>query len=204
MEHYHEYGKVEKHLLYSKRLHSINERGARFLREIEAKKRVGGRRKYQGPVYTVHHLFENILKPRLVLCNNLYSSLMFYMDEMLFYEVRGINSFVIEDDAFPLSFVYFNQCEWNPEFGQTHAFELDVGPNLSDTEAALLSILVKDYETVLQDVLHDILTSGVPVKKEKAFVKLIRIIHRLKRRLTIIQSTLLQVITAAESNLTKN
>lgn len=203
MEHYHEYERVEKHLAYSKRLHSINERGTRYLRQIESKKRVGGRRKYQGHVYTVYHLLENVLKPRVVLCNNLYSSLIFYMDEMLFYEVRGINSFVIEDDEYPLTFVYFNQCEWNPDFGQTHAFELDTSPDLCDTEAALLSILVQDYEHVLQDVLQDLMSSGLPIKKEKVFIKLVRIINRLKRRLSILQATIIRVISE-ESNFAKN
>jgi hypothetical protein len=202
MDHYQEYGCVEKHIRYAKRLQSISEKGKRFLNEIETKKRVGGRKKYQGDTYFVYNLLENIVKPRIVLCNNLYSSLLFYLDEMLFYEVRGINSFVIEDDTFPLSFIYFNQCEWNPDVGQTHEFCLDNEPLLSDTEAALLGTLLRDYETFLQDILQDLIASKAPIRKERIYIKLIRVMNRLKRRLRILTHIIATVLQ--ESNFEKN
>lgn len=196
MDSYNEYEHVERHINYSKTLQEINERGWRFIHEIEIKKRVGGRKKYEKDVYAIHHALGNILKPKVILCNNLYSSLVYYLDEMLYYDVRSINTFIIEDDSYPLSFIYFNNSEWNPDVGQQQAFQLESVSSITDVEAALLMTLLQDYETLLQDLYVNI-KSRKDRLVDKMFIKLIRIINRLKRRINLLRSSALKIIEVA-------
>ena len=202
MDSYNEYMRIENHMGFSKRLHDISIRGSHYLREIEIKKRIGGRKRYETVVYGLYHLLQNIIKPRVVLCNNLYSSLIYYLDEMLFYEVRQTDNFMIEDDKYPLSFVYFNNAEWNPDNDKVQTFSLDHSTSISDNEAALLIMLLQDYETLLQDLLQDFTIEKKTSRKKdkpynKIYTKVMRIISRLKRRLCILKSASYQIVESA-------
>lgn len=199
MDSYDEYEKVETHISYSKRLQEINDRGLRYLKEIEERKRVNGRKRYDRHVSILYHLLENVIKPRVMLCNNLYSSLLYYLDEMLFYEVRSINEFVIEDDVYPLSFVYFNNSDWNPQVGPLQAFTLEDATHINDSEAALLMTLLQDYDILLQDLLVYVKSKKRVrgASQHKLFIKLIRIINRLKRRIDILRVNTFGIIDIA-------
>lgn len=202
MESYNEYRRIEHHIGFSKRLQNISKRGLHYLREIESKKRIGGKKKYKKDVHVVHHLLENIIKPRLVLCNNLYSSLIYYLDEMLFYEVQTINNFVIEDDIYPLSFIYFNNTEWNPENEEMQLFQLENDVMITENEAALLITLLHDYETLLQDLLQDFKDEKKTCHRKdkmynKIYIKVLRIISRLKRRLELLRVSAFKIVEIA-------
>lgn len=202
MDSYNEYRRIEQHIGFSKRLQNISTRGLHYLREIEIKKRIGGRRKYEKDVHGIHHLLGNIIKPRVMLCNNLYSSLIYYLDEMLFYEVQDINDFVIEDDKYPLSFVYFNNAEWNPENDRIQPFVLENNSHMNETEAALLLMLLEDYNTLLQDLLQDFKDEKKTCHRKdrmynKIYTKVRRIISRLDRRLTLLKTAAFKIVEVA-------
>jgi hypothetical protein len=192
MDDYSEYEKVEKHMNYSRSFHSLNHTGWRLLKEMEVKKNINGRKKMLGSVNNIHHLITNIVKPKS-LCNNLYSSLLFYLDELLFMDVLMINTFVIEDDVFPLSYVYFNTIDWIHE--DYDEFVLDKGITINDTEAHLLNCFIDNYEQFILTVQEDILKSEYYKTKDSLLVrKLKRIINRLKKRLIVLRAVVLRII----------
>lgn len=192
MDDYNEYEKVEKHIDYSRSFHSLNHKGWRLLKEMEAKKNINGRKKMLANVNNIHHLIGNIVKPKS-LCNNLYSSLLYYLDELLFMDVLAINTFVIEDDVFPLSYVYFNTIDWIHE--DYNEFVLDKGVAINDTEAHLLNCFIDDYEYFILRVQEDVLNSDYYKTKDGMIVRKIkRIINRLKKRLINLRAIVLRII----------
>ena len=199
MDDYNEYAKVEKHIGYSCSFHSLNHRGWRLLREMELKKNINGRKKMLANVNNIHHIIGNIVKPKS-LCNNLYSSLLYYLDELLFMDVLTINTFVIEDDVFPLSYVYFNTIDWIHE--DYNDFVLDKGVFINDTEAHLLNCFIDDYESFILGIQGDVLSSEYYKTKDGMIVRKIkRIINRLKKRLIHLRAVVLRIIhKSLESN----
>lgn len=186
---YTEYVNIERHLAYSRRLSFLNYVGRRIMQEIESKKNINGRKKLLPIVYYLHHTLGTIVKPR-VLCNNLYSSLLYYLDELLFHEVKTLNTFVIEDESYPLSFVYFNTDDWSTEEHQ--GFVLDKGVIINESEAHLINSFIEDYETFVLELEGEIATMG---RDERLTRKLTRIIARLKRRLIDLRVYSLRVIS---------
>lgn len=186
---YREYVSIERHLVYSRQLASLNFVGKQLLREIEKKKNINGRKKLLPCVYYLYHILGTVVKPR-VLCNNLYSSLLYFLDELLFHEVKNLNSFVIEDDSYPLSFVYFNTEDWCPEDHQ--GFVLDKGATINESEAHLINSFVEDYEVFILLLERDIADVG---DDEKLTRKINRIIGRLKRRLIDLRVYSLRLIS---------
>jgi hypothetical protein len=192
MDDYNEYENVEKHISYSRSFHALNHKGWRLLKEMEAKKNINGRKKMLANVNNIHHLIGNIVKPKS-LCNNLYSSLLYYLDELLFMDVLTINTFVIEDDVFPLSYVYFNTIDWIHE--DYNDFVLDKGICINETEAHLLNCFIDDYENFILGVQEDVLNSDYYKAKDAMIVKKIkRIINRLKKRLIHLRAVVLRII----------
>lgn len=191
MHDYNEYEKIEQHMFYARRLNAINSTGKRILQQMDEKKRMPGRKKLLEYVFAISQMIETIVKPH-VLCNNLYSSLIFYMDELLFFEVRNLNSFVVEDDNYPLSYIYFNTSDWNES--EQQEFHLDQGVYINEMEAMLMNCFVDEYEEFVLSLEGDIIRLGESASDQKLMKKILRIITRLKKRLTLLRSRLLKII----------
>lgn len=188
---YDEYNQIEKHIYYAKQLYIINKIGKHILHEIERKKNINGRKKLLANVYNVYHKLDTIIKPK-VLCNNVFSSLMYYLDELLFLEVKNLNTFVIEDDTYPLSYLYFNCDDWVTE--EIQEFNLDSSFVLNYSEAMLISCYLDTYEGFIMTLESDIKTPYYMDMDQRLIKKLIRIFTRLKKRLVLLKAMMLKVI----------
>ena len=190
MDDYNQYEKIEQHIEYSRLLTSVNSRGKIILKELEKQKNINGKKKLLSNVYNVYHLIENIIKPRS-LCNNLYSSLIYYMDELMFMEVVGLNSFIIEDDEYPLYYIYFNTDDWLTD-DCIDSFVLDKCVYINDTESILISCFIDEYEGLLINIEKYIYLNG---HKDTIIArKLLRICTRLKKRLVVLKAIILQIL----------
>lgn len=196
-ESYSEYEKIEQHIDYSERLYFINCQGKHILNEIEKKKNINGKKKLLWNVGYIYNTIENIVKKK-ALCNNSYTSLIHYLDELLFLEVKTYNKFVIEDDSFPLSYVYFNQHEWIKVFHQN--FILDSIPFITILDAMLINCFVDDYEELILE-LEDSLKRKTYYDDDdpKLRKKIFKNIKRLKKRLIDLRARLLNLINSGFS-----
>lgn len=190
MDDYNQYEKIEQHIEYSRLLSTINSKGKLLLKEIEKQKNINGKKKLLGNVYNVYHLIANIIKPRS-LCNNLYSSLIYYLDELMFLEVSGLNSFIIEDDEYPLYYIYFNTDDWMRD-NTIDPFVLDNCVYINDTESILIGCFIDEYESLLINIEKYIYLKGH--KDSMIAKKLLRISSRLKKRLIILKTIILQIL----------
>lgn len=190
---YKEYDIVEKHIYFAKKLYSLNNRGKRFLQELDSKKRINKKKTYTPIIADTINILSTLTKPR-VLCNNIYSSLLYYLDELLFLQVKETKCFIMDIDEYPLSYIYFNQHDWIEEEAQE--FVLDVDNCLNDLEAVLLNCFVDEYEYIaieienfMQSMMQDIINED-----RKMFKKILRLLSKLKQRILLLKSKILVII----------
>ena len=187
MEDYNEYEMIERHIDYSRMLTLINSRGKLIIQQLEKQKNINGRKKLLSNIYNVSNLITNVIKPRS-LCNNLFSSLVYYLDELLFTEVVGRNKFIIEDDEYPLYYVYFNTDEWIQDSGIDN-FVLDKCVYINDTESILINCFLDDYEYFLIKIEKYMKDKDSIISR-----KIIRITARLKKRLILLKAIILKTL----------
>ena len=188
-------------MMFSRRFYEINAIGKRIMTEIETNKTVRGPRggsKLCWPTQVTYDIISTIVKPKFLNSGNLYTSLMYFMDELLFSQVRHLNTFLIEDDTYPLSFLYFNQDEWIKDWSpQTFYLEHDVYFNEGD--ALLLLSFIDKYEYLIIDILKfacasDKCTFAEMLPLDKRITrKLVGLSNRLKQRLNTLRVKALQV-----------
>lgn len=187
MEIYEEYNHIEKHIGYAQKLAYLNAQAKQFISEIEIQKAYKPKR-FLGIVHVIYHFLQMLTKP-----SHLFASIIYNLDELLFYEVKSRDSFVIEDDEYPLSYVYFNTESWYNI--NTRQYKLEHTHFFDESEAALLSCFIDDYE-------HFILYLDWCLKDEKhRFIKKLRLtLQKLKRHLIYMK---LHLLIAVSRNLAK-
>lgn len=108
---YSEYSKIEVHIGLSSKLSHLDKIARQYLEEIERKKGINGRKQYEKDVQNLMNILQSLSKPRL-LNHNLYSSLHYYLDDLMYFEITEIGFFMVEDEKYPLSAVYFDKQQW--------------------------------------------------------------------------------------------
>lgn len=187
MDVYREYSNVERHIEYAKQLSYLNSQGRQLIQEIECQKPYKNKQ-FLGAVHTVYHFLQTLLKP-----SPLYSCMIYYLDELLFYEVSSRDSFIIEDDEYPLSYVYFNTSAWHNMPVKTYV--LDKKHYFDELEAMLLSCFIDEYELFVLELEKDLKNFKLNFTN-----KLRNNLQKLKRHFIYLKLQLLKVI---EHNISK-
>jgi curved DNA-binding protein CbpA len=114
---YNEYEVLEKHIQLSKELDLLNHLGKRIIKEIEHKKHI--RQKKSGAyvfiieINTIYNLLSDVTNIKKFNKLRLFFCMQYYLDELLFDEIKTLESFQIEDESYRLTDLYFNQSSWN-------------------------------------------------------------------------------------------
>jgi hypothetical protein len=139
-----------------------------------------------GKVYTnlVHVLNVKKFSPRL------YFALQYYMDELVFKEIKEYDKFYVEDEAYELTKLYLDPSAWIPN-QDIQTFELDVGPKFDITEAMCLVCYLREFENLLfsiEEYIHD--------QEDKRLKKIItRTITRMRYKLKTVWDIVVNVIS---------
>lgn len=188
-----EYIIVEKHIDLSKNLFEVDQKGKYIVEQFNQKKSKGIRR-------SGNHIFSEDLK---IVYRNIHSCcslkrlrsffcLQYFLDELLFDQVRNHNKFYMEDEVYDLSKLYFHQDEWVSDLNiqQYEFFEDDTQINIH--EAMYLVCYLKEYEHLLNDIEMYIKT----IKHNNTIKnKLKYAIHRIKKKHKKVWAVLLSTIT---------
>lgn len=142
---YNEYEVLEKHIHLSKELDILNHLGKRIIKEIEQKKHI--RQKKSGAyvftieITTIYNLLCDVTNIKKFNKLRLFFCMQYYLDELLFDEIKTLESFQIEDDSYKLTDLYFNQSTWN---------KIDEEENLNISNDKFLNsdeaVLIRTYE----------------------------------------------------------
>lgn len=192
---YTEYEIIQKHMYFSRKLYEINALGKHLIEEIDSKKCFrgprGGCKILHEPTQHIRDSISNIVKP-YVLYNNIYSSLVFFLDELLFLQVQNINSFQIDDDIYPLSFMYFNQDEWIKDWC-LQEFTIDECPIMTEFDSLMLIIFIETYEEFAIEIMDYIVRIRPECQDKRLRRKIIKLITRLKQRVGTLMYRALRV-----------
>lgn len=186
-----DYDKIENHLKISKCMYELDQKGKHIISEFYNKKSKGKRR-------TGTYIFEDILKniyKNIIYCLSLkrlklYFHLQYFLDELLYYEVRNQSQFYIEDNIYDISKIYFAQEEWiNDNFIQKFEFYNTTDVNIN--EAMYLVCYLKEYDLFLHDI-EKYIKAFKDIKSIKS--KLRYTIHKIRNRHNYIWNVLIEII----------
>jgi hypothetical protein len=186
-----EYSKVEHHINLSKSLYDLDQKTKYIINQLISKKSQGTRR-------TGTYIFEDNITTiynNLINCSSLkrlklYFCLQYFLDELLYHEVKNLNKFYIEDSIYDISKLYFGQEEWitdnlfqTYEFYNTHEFLAN--------EAMYLICYLKEFNSFLLDI-----EQYIKVFKDIPHIKgkLRDTIHRIRYRHNHIWNVILEVV----------
>ena len=180
-----EYDKINDHLQISKDLHRINMKGKCILHQLEKKniriKRTGTF-VFNTEIGIVYNAIVDITNIKRFNKLRLFFCIQYYLDELLYRQVRNLDHFTIEDDEYKLPDIYFNQNLWNPIDENDLSIYNFAGneKQFLDEEIKFIKLYFKEYTFFLDDIkarLNNV--NGI----ESIKFKLTRIFNRILRKL---------------------
>ena len=152
-----EYDKIAKHLQFSKTLHVLNEKGKGILKALDERKKIRKKRSgnyvFSTDLGFIYNIILDITNVRRFNKLRLFFCLQHYLDELLFKEVKVLESFCVEDEEYAISTIYFNQDKWysiDQDDIQIYDFEEKYDINLS--ELTYLRLYFDEYDTFIADI----------------------------------------------------
>ena len=193
---YEEYTKLEQHMSLSKSLYTLDKKGCYLIEEITKKKNQGTRTRrgssttsyiFTDDISIIHNNIMNCLSVKRL---KMYFCLQYFLDELLYHEVKKSSNFYIEDNSYNIAKIYFGQNEWitdifiqNFQFYQTSTLNIN--------EAMYLVCYLKDFDRFLLDI-EEYIKPFKDIKRIKN--KLHDIIHRIRFRHQNIWGILVNII----------
>lgn len=182
MGEYESYSWIQRHMNISESLFSIDQQGKHLLSEIREKKNTKTSKRGVHLSHNFNTIYESINETINVrrFKSRLYLTLQYYLDEALFIGVNEMDEkFYIEDDAYDLTKLYFDQQSWIPHnVLQKFSFINDL--NLNIEEALLIKCFFMNYNQLLEQLnslVSDIIVDAKCKKKIKYVIKKIRQKH---------------------------
>lgn len=177
-----EYVKIEHHIYFSKTIYILKQKGYNILNEFE-KKKYEKKTKRGISIYSMNTLaIYNSLctivdkkKNSLRLC----FCLKHYLDELMFGEIKHINSFMIEDDKYDLTKLYYHPTEWIQD-QDIQPYNFDEDKELNIHEAMYFVCYLKEFEDLFLEIENYLKTfkDTYTIKK-----KLLSIINRFRTKI---------------------
>ena len=108
--------KIDNHIKISILLHNINLKGKLIRSIIEDKKHIriktSGAYVFLLDIDTIYNVLVDVTNTKRFNKLRLFFCMQYYLDELLFKEVKNIDCFYIEDESYKLTDLYFNQSQW--------------------------------------------------------------------------------------------
>jgi hypothetical protein len=196
MNQYNEYNIIEKHIEFSRELHSLNLIGKSIIKSIELKKHLRIKRSGNyvfGPDVLV--IYNNIIDLTNIKRFNklrLYFCIQYYLDELLFNDIKTLDIFNIEDESYKLTDLYFNQSLWNPLLLD----DINIGNFTDDKfltadEAIILKSYIRQYINFMESltVYLDTLIDIDYIKR-----KITNIFNKIRLKIILVDTILIKII----------
>lgn len=192
---YAEYTKLEQHLSLSRALFELDAKGRHIAKEFQDKKSTGVRKRtgthvFKDNIFIVYNNLVNCLGMKRL---RLYFCLQYFLDELMYYEIKNTESFYIEDETYPISKVYFGQQDWILD-AQLQEFQFYEDKSININEAMYLVCYLKEYDSLLLDI--EEYTNPFKGNKSVSRIrsKLRETIHRIRCRHKNVWGVLLEII----------
>lgn len=149
MEEYKEYEKIEKHIEFSTNLFELDLKSRHIILQFNKNKSKGIRRSgtyiFEDKINTIYN---NIINCSGLKRLRLYFCLQYFLDEMMYYDVKNTEQFFIEDNTYNISKMYFCQEEWinNISIQEYEFYKID---DLNMNEAMYLICYLKEFDNFL-------------------------------------------------------
>lgn len=179
---YTEYSKIESHLEFSKRMFLLDKKGKHILSQLDKKKyeykKKNGRSIFKSNISIFYINLVNILNVRQFI-PRLYFTLQYYMDELLFKEVKKQSKFYIEDDEYDLTRLYSDQISWLKN-QDIQLYKLEISDIFDINEAMCLVCYLREYEDLLFSINEYIIDLDDKYLKKNIIRTITRIRYKLK------------------------
>lgn len=192
-----EYESINKHLGISKNMQYLNMKGKFILNKLEKTKYIRKKRSgtcvFLEEVGMIHTAIVKITNVNRFNKLRLYFCMQYYLDELLYKEVKTLENFHIEDDEYSLPDIYFNQELWNPlNEDEVPIYSFKSSEKYFDIDEL---IFLKFYFREYKDFLYDIKEYVECIKSTSNLrSKLIRIFNRVLTKISDIDEYLDKLI----------
>ncbi len=182
------YTNIERHMKIAVELFELEQKGNNLYKELLEKKCKMGKKNSELNVQDIIYVLIKLIKPNKF-CTNYYASLQYYLDELLFIDSKEINSFIIEDNNYPLKDIYFNS-NWKQELNN-HP-KLDNIDYLNNEELMLFLCYFETYADFLQRLKNVINIEYHDLNEDK--FKIINKIKLILKKINLLLITTIQNI----------
>ena len=158
---YEAYNHIEKHQQFAETLYFLNKRGHYIIDELKRTKIDGFGNKIDPLVDSVIYAIVSTVRARQIGTSTLMNELYFYLEEVLFHDAVSIEEFYIDEDAYPLTAIYYGQERWIVDI-DTQPFSFVRHPKLEEGELMLLACYFNDYLALLERITDHIESTGAP------------------------------------------
>lgn len=149
-----EYSKIDVHINLSKNMYNVDQSGKKLLKELEDKKYVrklkNGRSVFADDIEIIYNVLVDTLNIKKFKYSY-YFCLQYYLDDLLFKEVKQLESFYNEDDNISLTKIYLSQDLWIFDFF-IYNWSLSSGCSLNGNDINTFIIFLRDYENMLYSI----------------------------------------------------
>ena len=168
-----EYNSLEKHIQFSTKLYTLNQKGRHILSQFYKNKptriKRSGEPEYNQTISLIVQALQDTLNYRKF-CFRLFFNLQYYLDELMFKEILNLKTFYIEDNEYELTKLYFDYT-WLEERCDIKKYDFYKDPDINIDEAMYLVCFLKEYDAVLLEIEEYI--SGMSTKMIKKIPKII-------------------------------
>lgn len=151
---YTSYTKVEHHMDYSKTMFLVDKKGKNILQQLEEKKytrkKRNGKSSFKKDIMKIYNMLSDTLNVRRFSIR-LYYYLQYYMEELMFKEISGLENFFVEDDTYEITRLYFDQSSWIKD-QDVNMYEFYKNDELDINEAMYLVCYLREYENMLLNI----------------------------------------------------
>lgn len=195
MDKYDSYSQIETHMRFAKDIFGIDSFGKYILDQLNEKKSIRktkfGRSIFNKSIEQIYNVIVDIVNiHRFKL--RLYFVLQYYMDELMFREIKHGDTFYIGDESYQLTQLYLAGSLWVVDYNPPN-FILSPGPNLNERDINNIVLFLRKYEDVLYNIKNYIRDKD---DRDVIKKKLYRVINRIRTKHRIIWDSLTLMISS--------
>lgn len=190
-----EYTKIEQHMSFSRGLYLLKKKGKGILEQFDQKKYQRKTKKktnvFSHDASIIYNNLSNIVN-RSRHSLQLSFCLQYYLDELMFVEIKNLHTFIVEDQHFDLTKLYYYPSEWMQD-QETQCFEFYSDCDLNMHEAMYLVCYIKDFENFLLEI-EDYLKTHKDSNRIKK--KVLRVANRIRLKFRVVWDVIIGVINS--------
>lgn len=157
IDEYEAYTQVENHMNISIALYMLNKQCLAILKSLETNKSMSKKRNTATDDLSRIYNNLNMVVNSHRLNTDFYTTLLNYLDEVMFDDCKGVDCFYVSDESYNLECMYYNHETWikEIEWHEMQNYRFMDGPALDIEESTYILMTLEKYSNTLKKIKND-------------------------------------------------